>query len=224
MRGVSPEQSASYDAEGYRSALSEEERCFQRVYGPWEAWTPEQAREVFEPLSVPWWVAGGWAIEAFTGVARHHEDIDVSMFRRDLDVLRAGVAGRYHVWAAGEGRLSPLVDPAAVMPGEADQVWLRAHALAPWRVDIVLNPDTDGRWVSRRDASYVVDLDDVTWQRGGIRYLRAEVALAFKAKLARPKDEADLAVTLPLLDATARAWLTDFLRRIHPGHAWLERL
>lgn len=213
-----------YDDDGYRRELSEAERAFQRVYGPWEAYDPEQARVLFEPLGVPWWVAGGWAIEAFTGVNREHEDIDVSMFRRDLGVLRAAVAGRFHVWAAGDGRLSPLVDVDAVMPDDADQVWLRAHALAPWRVDVVLNPDDGGRWVSRRDPSYVVDLDAVTWVRAGIRYLRPEVALAFKAKLQRPKDEADLDATLPLLDVVARDWLSDFLQRIHPRHAWLERV
>lgn len=213
-----------YDDDGYRRDLSDEERAFQRVYGPWEAMDPAQAREVFEPLGVPWWVAGGWAIEAFTGVQREHEDIDVSMFRRDLDVLRAGVAGRYHVWAAGVGRLSPLDGADAVMPVDADQVWLRAHALAPWRVDVVLNPDDEGRWVSRRDPSYVVDLDAVTWERDGIRYLIPEMALAFKAKLVRPKDEADFAAALPLLDVAARHWLGDFLERIHPGHAWLKRL
>jgi hypothetical protein len=37
---------------------------------------------VLAGLDVPWWVAGGWAVEAFTGVARSHEDIDLSVLRR----------------------------------------------------------------------------------------------------------------------------------------------
>ncbi len=213
-----------YDDEGYRVDLSDSERAFQRLYGPWEAFGPEQARELFEPLGIPWWVAGGWAIEALTGVRREHEDIDVSIFRRDLPVLREGVAGRFHVWAAGEGALTPLADEAKAMPATADQVWLRAHALAPWRVDVLLNPDLDGRWVSRRDSSYVVDLEEVTWQHDGIAYLRPEVALGFKAKTERPKDEADFTAALPLLNSGARGWLVGFLERIHPGHAWLDRL
>ena len=36
-----------------------------------------------------WWVVGGWAIEAFTGVARRHEDIDLVIWARDLPLLRA---------------------------------------------------------------------------------------------------------------------------------------
>ncbi len=217
-------ETAALDDEGYRADLDDGARAFQRLYGPWDAFDPREARELFDPLGIPWWVAGGWAIEAFTGVSREHEDIDVSMFRRDLPVLRSGVAGRYHVWAAGEGALSPLEAPEASIPDTADQVWLRAHALAPWRADVVLNPDDHGRWVSRRDRSYVVDLDDVTWQHDGICFLRPEVALAFKAKSCRPKDQADLDATLPLLDEGQRRWLADFLDRIHPGHAWRDRL
>lgn len=221
---VSGARRYAYDDEGYRQGLKAEELSFQRLYGPWEAFSPERARELFDPLGFPWWIAGGWAIEAFTGVEREHGDIDVSMFRRDLPTLRRTLAGRFHVWAAGEGALTPLVDDATVMPVNADQVWLRAHALAPWRGDVLLNPDQDGRWVSRRDSSYVAELDAVTWQRDGIRYLRPEVVLAFKAKLARPKDEADLTAALPLLDEEALRWLADFLDRINPGHAWLDRL
>ncbi len=28
-------------------------------------------------LDAPWWVCGGSAVEAFTGVARRHDDIDI---------------------------------------------------------------------------------------------------------------------------------------------------
>ena len=54
---------------------------FERIYGPQLSWTPAEARDLLEGLPVPWWVAGGWAIEAFTGVAREHEDIDLSILR-----------------------------------------------------------------------------------------------------------------------------------------------
>ena len=210
---------ASYDL-----SLDDEELDFQRLYGPWDAWSPRQAREIFDPLGVEWWIAGGWAIEAFTGVSRHHEDIDVSMFRRDLPLLRQAFRGRFHLWAAGSGALSPLEDPERDIPDSADQVWLRAHALAPWRADVVLNPSRDGRWVSRRDPTYDAQLEDITFTREGIRYLKPEIALSFKAALARPKDEADLAACLPLLDGGAKAFLADYLARIEPDHSWRHQL
>ncbi len=207
----------------YASDLAAETLAFQRLYGPWEPFTPAGARALFDPIGIQWWIAGGYCIEAFTGVSRPHEDIDVSMFRRDIPALRRALEGRLHIWSAGDG-LRPVDDDNPEPRASADQVWLREHALSPWRADVLLNPDIDGRWVSRRDRTFSAPLEDVTWVSSGIRYLNPEIALAFKAKLARPKDERDLAVTLPLLDDAARGWLADYLRRCEPEHPWRQRL
>ena len=91
----------------------------------WSPFDPQQAKAFFDPTGLEWWVAGGWAIEAFTGVARHHEDIDVSLWRRDVGALVRHLAGRYDVWAAGDGALKPLVGDDA---GDARQ---RRPGLAP---------------------------------------------------------------------------------------------
>jgi hypothetical protein len=56
----------------------------------------------------------------------------------------------------------------------------------------------------------------------GVRYLRPEIALLYKARLDRPKDRADLAAAA--LDADARAWLAGTLDRLgHRGWANLVR-
>ena len=59
---------------------------------------------------------------------------------------------------------------------------------------------------------------------GGIPYLAPELALLFKAKYRRPKDDADFAAALPLLGADARARLRATLAQVHPGHPWIEAL
>jgi Aminoglycoside-2''-adenylyltransferase len=64
--------------QGYDEGLEPEVLAFQRLYGPWRPASLAQAMELFEEFGRPWWIAGGWAIEAFTGVSRHHEDIDVA--------------------------------------------------------------------------------------------------------------------------------------------------
>jgi hypothetical protein len=167
--------------EGYPEGLDSVELAFQRLYGPWKVSTPGDARRVLEGYDGVWWIAGGWAIEAFTGVRRE--------------------------------------------PENADQIWLRQHALSAWEFDVVVNPDRDGRWVFRRDPSLDFALDEITWVAAdGIRYLNVEVALAYKAKLARPKDEADLASALPALNGEQRRWLADMIDHLHPGHPWCERI
>ncbi|HYJ69964.1 MAG TPA: hypothetical protein VEX15_20105 [Nocardioidaceae bacterium] len=200
-----------------------EDAAFQRRYGPWRAWTPTQTATVLADWPGPWWVAGGWAVEAFSGSERAHEDIDVAIFRRDVNLLRDYLEPAYHCWAVGSGQLRPLDDKWPDMPDWADQVWLREHAWQPWVADVVTTSDEDGRWVFRRDPTFTAPLDDVTWvDADGVRYLNPEIALAYKAKLARPKDDADLAATVPLLDDRQRTWLRDLVHRLYPDHRWLD--
>jgi hypothetical protein len=201
-----------------------EDAEFFRRYGPWEPLTLAEAKAMFDPLGIPWWIAGGQAAEAFHGVPRAHEDVDISMFRKDLPIIRAALGGRFHLWSAGSGMLRPVTDRFPDLHDESDQVWLREHALAPWRADLVLNPDREGEWVCRRDPTFVAPLDDVTWERDGIRYLNPEIVLAFKARQQRSKDEHDFAASLPLLDDRAIGWLASYLDRCEPGNVWRDRL
>ncbi len=211
----------------YRPEPTPAELAFHRLYGVWRPYDPHQAKAVFDPTGLEWWIAGGWAIEAFTGVPRHHEDIDVALWRRDVPELVRCFRGRYDVWAAGSGALSPLVsgdDVPPAMPDNADQVWLREHALAPWVADCVVNPDRDGRWVNRREPTWDAPLAEITFVSQGVRYLNPEIALGFKAKADRPKDRRDLEVALPFMSSAQTAWLAAFLDRVHPGHPWRAAL
>ena len=204
---------------------------FFRLYGPWQPATLDEVRGWLAGWDRPWWIAGGRSIEAYTGVVREHEDVDVAFFRRDVASLHALLSPRFDLWAAGSGTLKPLGwdhgrRVAPVLPEWSGQVWLREHALAPWQIDFVATPDEDGRWVFKRDPSCIADLDEVTWvDADGVRYQRPEVTLAFKAHLMRPKDEADLAAALPALSPSEAGWLRDRLRALHPdGHAWDEQV
>ena len=63
----------------------------------------------------------------------------------------------------------------------------------------------------------------MTWIDGnGVRYLRPEITLLYKAVLHRPKDDRDLAVTWPLLGPAEQEWLREAVGRLYPGHGWLE--
>ena len=212
------------DPTTYPVGLDPEDLDFYRRYGPWQPFTVEEAAELFDQIGIDWWIAGGVAIEAFTGVHREHEDIDISIFRRDVPRLRLALDGRYHVWSAAVGALRPVNDRFPDIHPDADQVWLREHAMAPWRADVVVNPDREGLWVSRRDPEFAAPLSTVTWVRDGVRYLRPEIGLSFKAKQLRPKDQHDFAAALPLLDERAREFLADYLARKEPEHPWRERL
>lgn len=196
-----------------------------RLYGPWRARKPADVTHLLEDYRGPWWVAGGWAIEAFTGVHRHHGDVDPGIPRADVALLQEHLAGRYDVWAAEQGTLRPLVEPVEKpLPATCGNLWLRASGADPWEYDVILMDVTESRWTYKRDARISRPLPEILWSRDGVRYLSPEVQLLHKAPGLRPQDQADFEACLPLLDQAARGWLVDALETAHAGHPWLERL
>jgi len=94
-----------------------------------------------------------------------------------------------------------------------------------YRLDVFREPHRDGCWVCRRDDTIVLPYDEIIRRDSvGIPYLAPQFVLLFKAKANRPKDQADFDGVLPLLASGERTWLAAALRRVHPGHSWLDRL
>jgi hypothetical protein len=60
-----------------------EELAFRRLYGDWRALDPAGTAAFMAGYPGEWWIVGGWAIEAFTGIPRRHEDIDLVIWLRD---------------------------------------------------------------------------------------------------------------------------------------------
>ncbi len=206
--------------------ISEEE--FLAVYGPWARRTPDDVRELMRGYPGTWFVAGGWAIEAYTGVAREHDDCDPSILRGEFDLLRSHLRGRYDVWAAGAGALKPIFsdEPGTfddLAPAGAGQVWLRPGWDQPWEYDVLLAPGDATTWVYKRDPSIRMPMAHAVWEKDGVTYLRPEIQLLYKARGLRDKDQDDFDATWPLLDAGRREWLRAGLRHTLPDHPWLRR-
>jgi hypothetical protein len=171
-----------------------EEEAFLSLYGAWAPLEPQAFAREMEGFDRPWWVVGGWAIEAATGYRREHEDTDVSLLACDVPAFVEFMTGRWHVWNNVGGVLHPLGDRWPTVDEPRSQLWLRANATSPWVAD------------------------------DGIRHLRPEIVLAHKAPLQRDKDEPDFEATLPLLTEERRTWLRSALESIVPDHHWLRRL
>ena len=200
----------------------EEDRDFYRWYGAWAALTPTEVAARMAGCPSRWWIVGGWAIDAFTGVQRDHEDVDVGFFRADLPVVLDHLAPDLCVWSNLGGTLRPLRTAEDLLEG-ARQLWVRPDGDSPWVMDLAMTPHDGETWIAPRDERIRVPFEDATFvATDGIRYLRPELVMFMKAKFARSKDTRDLEVVLPRLDAGAIGRLRAAIELVHPGHRWLE--
>lgn len=175
----------------------------------WRPLTPPDAAAIMDGYPGPWWISGGWAVEAFTGTPRPHGDLDVECLRDDLALLRRHLAARYELGSAHSGSLTPLPpddrpDAQAddVLPPGTNQIWARPDAASPWECDLMLSRSSAETWVYKRDPSITMPMQQALWERAGVRYLCPELQLLHKAKAVRPKDQADSTPSSPCSTAT----------------------
>jgi hypothetical protein len=187
----------------------------------WEPWRPEELGPLLAGVDVPWYVAGGWALDLLRGKqTREHGDLEIAVPAPAFGAVRDALVG-YEFEVAGSGHLWPLDSPAFEV---MFQTWVSEPRTGVYRLDIFREPQRDGEWVCRRDETIQLPYERVIRvSADGIPCLVPEIGLLFKAKhCAEPKNQADFDATLPLLDAGAAGWLAKALARIHPGHAWIE--
>lgn len=187
----------------------------------WAAWTPSEVAARLSGVAAPWCVAAGWALELFTSrAARAHHDLEIAVPRACFDEIVTAFPG-FEWDVAGDGEVSPYPERAE----ECHQTWLRDSASGRYRVDVFREPHDGDRWVCRRDQSITMPYDQlILHTAAGIPFVIPEVALLFKAKGSRAKDENDFHRVLPGLGPTRRARLAGWLHRVHPDHAWLAEL
>jgi hypothetical protein len=195
---------------------------FEPDLDAWEAWRPEDAAQRFAGIDVPWYVAGGWAIDLYLGgQRREHEDLEIGVPRDRFGAFAAALSD-FDLFVAGSDGLWPMTETAMATH---HQTWARERAAGKWRLDIFREPVEGDIWISRRDERIRMPYRELIMRtKDGIPYGRPEVILFFKAKRAEAKDEVDLSAVLPHLSAEARRWLIDALVIVHPGHVWIHRV
>lgn len=193
--------------------------------GVWEPLDPASALALLESLDVPWWVAGGWAIDLFHGApTRAHGDFDIEVLRRDQLAVRRHLRS-WDIHTARAGELRPL-SLDAELPADVNSVWCRSEPGGPWQLQIMLAPTLGDLWLYRRDPRVTRPIAELGYQTSaGVPVLWPEIQLLYKAtgpELA--KNLHDLRLVANQLTAGQRAWLVTALELAHPGHPWLALL
>ena len=192
----------------------------------WQPLSLADLLELLRDIKIPWYVAGGWAIDLFIGhQTRLHEDLDIVIFRRDQQVLKRYLTnwdlqacdppGSHRSWGVNE-----------YLSNGINNVWCRKSPSSPWALQIMFMDSEDNYWVFRRDQRIKCSIEDIgSTDLNGIPYLRPEIQLLFKAtSLSREKDALDFKHVIPHLTQSARGWLKKQLQVVNPKHPWLHGL
>jgi uncharacterized protein CbrC (UPF0167 family) len=186
-------------------------------------WSPGDVARHLSGIAVPWCVAAGWALDLFRGrQTREHGDIEIAIPAAGFTAVRDRFPG-YSFDGAGSGRIWADAGPDVL--AAVHQTWLRDPATGNYLLDVFREPHDGDTWICRRDETIRLPYSEIIRRtREGIPYLAPELVLLFKAKHARPKDQADFDGTVPCMAPAQRETLSGLLARVHPGHPWLADL
>jgi hypothetical protein len=185
--------------------------------GPWVPLSLEATVASFRGAPFRWWISGGHALELHLGRSwRDHEDMDVSVARRDVRSLRAVLDGwDIHVAA---GRLTAWAGQDLRARLHENNLWCRHQPAEPWQLDVTISDGDDDAWTYRRDPRVRLPWEEAVLRTAdGVPYLAPELQLLFKSKGHREMDDLDAAEAIPALEMERTALLR---RLLPPDHAW----
>jgi hypothetical protein len=131
-----------------------------RWYGGFDPLDPGSIRDFMDGFDRPWWIIGGWSIEAFTGVPRDHEDMDISILSSDATAFRLFLGDRWNPWNVDDGWFRPFDERFPDVRPDS-QLWVRRDAASRWVLDVPFTPDTkQDREKDVRDAEVTLPMLD----------------------------------------------------------------
>jgi len=188
----------------------------------WIPWRPRELADRLRGVEIPWYVAGGWALDLYRGVeSREHEDLEIGVPVGGFAAIRTALS-EFEFDVVRNGRRWPLDSAAFAV---SHQTWVRDAGAGAYVLDVFREKHDGETWICRRDETIRMRYDEIILRTAdGIPYLTPKIVLLFKAKAARPKDDSDLSGVLPVFDRDRRTALRDLIARVHPDHRWLEKL
>ena len=192
----------------------------------WQALDPIEIQKLFKSLEIPWWIAGGWAIDLFIGrKTREHLDTDVLILRKDQLIIQEFLKD-WKLYKTTKQGLKPWEKGEYLEIG-VNSIWCKRESNSPWILQIMFLDADSKDWIYRRVSTIRRELSTIERKTdAGIPYLAPEIQLLFKAKKETiSKDQSDFINVLPLLQVKELQWLLDALHIQFPqGHNWINLL
>jgi hypothetical protein len=195
----------------------------------WSPLSVDAVAEVFRPLPVPWWIAGGWALDLFLGATtREHEDIDVLILRRDQSAVQERLREEWELFKTHQPTPSHLAPwpRGECLDRPVDDLWVRRLESPEWSFQIMLVEAEGDRWVYKRLPSIGGSISRMGLTTSdGVPYLAPDIQLLYKAGARLQKNRDDFERLLPRLPPDRVAWLLGCLRAQYPeGHEWIDHI
>lgn len=191
----------------------------------WQPYTPHQIWGLLKDKGLPFWIAGGYALELFVGEPyRAHADLDIVVPRSAQQKLRTSLS-EYAFYAADPpGQLRAWPD-AEFLVKPIEDVWVKEQEGGPFVFQIMFL-ETDGLfWQFKRDPTVTGLITDYGWiSAEGYPVIQPEIQLLHKAKSVREKDQIDFRECMPYLSDHQKSWLKQTLAQVHPNHPWLNEI
>lgn len=192
----------------------------------WHPLLPEEICELFKPLTIPWWIAGGWAIDLFLGKkTREHLDIDVQILRKDQLIIQEFL-DNWDLYKTNQPRLKPWKRDEFLQLG-VNSIWCRKIPETSWKMQILFLDSEGDEWFYRRKPSIRGFISEIGMKTSsGIPYLAPEIQLLFKAQREpAQKDKQDFHSVLLFLEKNKLLWLKkSILVQFGKNHSWIEEI
>jgi hypothetical protein len=134
----------------------------------------------------------------------------------------------FHHFAGWQLIAHDSLTPDSTEPWDGRRLYLPAHIHIRrdgLDLDVQLSERSGPNWVLNREPRIAIARTRCAERSGwGVATLLPEIVLFYKAKEARPQDEADFRALLPYLTKKQAGWLREAIIRLHPGHSWLDKL
>ncbi len=186
------------------------------------------AATVMNAFDRPWCLAGGWAIDFWLGrLTRSHADVEVAVFREDQIALRDFL----YNWRFFIATTDDKHPPRKPWRREDRQLLMlpvhELHAINArgQKLQLLLNESDSVDWLYRRDQRIRWPREQWTVRGAfGVPVIAPHLALLYKSKRPRDRDELDLRSAAPQLDSELRSWLCDAIALADANHPWLAAL
>ncbi|MFC5700383.1 nucleotidyltransferase domain-containing protein [Cohnella faecalis] len=183
----------------------------------------DNIESVMKTFTRPWFIAGGWSIDLAVGEkTRNHKDMDICIFREDVEYALEHFQGwDVHVAVPGEHRLERVNELGDLNPPRYCLHLFKGDEF----LEILLTERRKEEVIFRKNREINMHISDFIRGHLPRLYVNPAWQLLFKSLSTREEDEHDFRVYRGRVkDTKSKKWLLDSMIKVKGNAEWIEKL